>query len=115
MYESRIVALSLEAFSGSLDYTHHYNRQVLSRPTPTREQIRFLLYEDSPEIIEDYPEDPRGPSCLVWGIADNNGRVGHLVCANPPNSKVITAYFPDETEPDIWESNYRRRIRRQRE
>ena len=111
MDDNRVVALSQAAFSDSLVYSEHYNIQLLSRPTPSKSEIYFLLCEDNPEIIEDYPQDPRVPSCLVWGITDSNGRVGHLVCSNPPNSGIITGYFPAETQPDGWEHNYRRRIR----
>ena len=112
MAENRIAAISLAALNGSLDYSRHYNQQFLSRPTPNRDEIRFLLIEDAPEIIEDYPLDPRGPSCLIWGMTDYEGRIGHLICANPPNTRIVTAYFPGETEPEEWECNYRRRVRR---
>ncbi len=44
------------------------------------------------------------------GMTDAKGRIGHVVCANPPNSLVITAYFPAETEPEKWSDNYRRRV-----
>ena len=113
MNDSRLTALSAAAFSDVLAYSAHYNLRLSSRPTPNKTEILFLLAEDSPEIIENYPQDPRGPSCLIWGLTDNNGRVGHLVCSNPPNSGIITAYFPADTEPDLWENNYRRRIRSQ--
>ena len=112
MERNRVTAISLAALNGSLNYSRHYNQRLSSRPTPDRDEIRFLLNEDAPEIIEDYPLDPRGPSCLIWGMTDYTGRVGHLICANPPNPGIVTAYFPDETEPEEWECNYRRRIRR---
>ena len=53
-----------------------------------------MLCEDDPQAIEDYPEDSRGSCCIIRGETDINGRVGHLLCSNPPNSLVITAYFP---------------------
>ena len=113
MNESRVSALSAAAYSDSLYYSAHYNLQLISRPTPSKNEILFLLCQDAPEIIEDYPQDLRGPSCLIWGLTDDTGRVGHLVCSNPPNPGIITAYYPSETEPNQWECNYRRRIRRQ--
>lgn len=109
MFESHIAALSLDATSGALRYSQHYTQQLLSRPTPSQEEIRFLLWDDDPQIIEDYPQDPRGGSCLIWGTTDSSDRVGHIICANPPDSQVITAYFPGETEPSKWEDNYRKR------
>jgi len=58
------------------------------------------------ELVEDYPQDSRGHSCLVMGIGDL-GRVIHVVCS--PKAEylaVSTAYIPDT---DQWSSDYRRR------
>ena len=46
------------------------------------------------EIIEDYPQDLRGPSCLVLGYAQE--RPIHIVCAILPNHwmRIITVYIP---------------------
>ena len=109
MNENRIAALSLAAFSGTLDFSLHYYSKFYARPTPSEEEIRFLLWDDYPEIIEDYPNDPRGPSCLIIGTTDLNGRIAHIVCADSPKLAVITAYFPAETRPDKWSDNFRNR------
>lgn len=47
------------------------------------------------EIIEDYPDDPRGPSALVLAHA-SDGRALHAVCAFDPSGTllVITVYEP---------------------
>lgn len=52
------------------------------------------------EIIEDYPEDKYGPSCLILGFTAA-GRPLHLQCSYPdrPLIKVITLYEPD---PANW-------------
>ncbi len=52
------------------------------------------------EIIEDYPEDKYGPSCLVLGFR-KAGRPLHVQCSYPtrPLVKIITLYEPD---PDLW-------------
>lgn len=58
------------------------------------------------EIIEDYPEDVRGLSCLMLGSGE--GRAVHVVCA--PKDEylaVITAYVPD---PSQWSPDFRRRM-----
>jgi hypothetical protein len=111
MYGARIAGLCLDTISGSMRFSQHYIQQLMSRPTPNQRHIQFLLCEDNPQVIEDYPRDPRGSCCLIWGATDNNGRIGHVVCANPPDSQVITAYFPAETDPNKWEDNYRRRTK----
>jgi hypothetical protein len=58
------------------------------------------------EVIEDYPEDARGHSCLILGRG-RGGRPIHVVCA--PKSDylaIITAYLPGAAE---WEGNFRQR------
>jgi hypothetical protein len=59
------------------------------------------------ELIEDYPEDVRGHSCLLFG-SEEEGRPLHVVCA-PWNDylAIITAYIPD---PAQWSSDFRRRL-----
>jgi hypothetical protein len=48
------------------------------------------------EVLEDYPEDPRGPSALVLGRT-SDGRALHAVCAFDPGGTllVITVYEPE--------------------
>ncbi len=48
------------------------------------------------EIIEDYPDDKYGPSCLVLGFTVA-GRPLHVQCSYPsrPLVKIITLYEPD--------------------
>ena len=52
------------------------------------------------EVIEDYPEDKYGPSCLILGFT-KGGRPLHIQCSYPsrPLIKIVTVYEPD---PDLW-------------
>jgi hypothetical protein len=52
------------------------------------------------EIIEDYPNDKYGPSCLLLGWTTAR-RPLHIQCSYPsrPVVKVITMYEPD---PGLW-------------
>jgi len=52
------------------------------------------------EIIEDYPDDKYGPSCLILGFTKAH-RPLHIQCSYPsrPLVKVITLYEPD---PELW-------------
>jgi hypothetical protein len=52
------------------------------------------------ELIEDYPEDKYGPSCLILGFT-LNGRPLHVQCSYPsrPLVKIVTVYEPD---PGLW-------------
>jgi hypothetical protein len=51
-------------------------------------------------IIEDYPNDKYGPSCLILGYTENK-RPLHIQCsyASRPLVKIITLYQPDS---EIW-------------
>jgi hypothetical protein len=55
---------------------------------------------DNSEVIEDYPDDKYGPSCLVLGFT-RSGRPLHIQCSYParPLVKIITVYEPD---PALW-------------
>jgi hypothetical protein len=59
------------------------------------------------EIIEDYPEDVRGHSCLMLGFGQDD-RAIHVVCAPKDDYlAIITAYLPD---PDQWTPDFRGRL-----
>jgi len=60
------------------------------------------------EVIEDYPEDVRGHSCLLLG-GGADGRKIHVVCApRTAYLAIITAYLPDPRE---WDPGLRVRRR----
>jgi Domain of unknown function (DUF4258) len=59
------------------------------------------------EVIEDYPEDARGHSCLMLGFGRDHQAI-HVVCA--PKDEylaIITAYLPDPTQ---WTADFRERL-----
>ena len=59
------------------------------------------------ELLEDYPEDKYGPSCLILGFTKSK-RPLHIQCSYPSGSliKLITLYEPD---PERWIDFKRRR------
>ncbi len=58
------------------------------------------------EIIEDYPEDKRGHSCLIAGFPGRRRPI-HVVCAPKEDYlAVITTYVPDLTN---WKNNFKTR------
>jgi hypothetical protein len=59
----------------------------------------------SAEIIEDYPDDKYGPSCLLFGYSEEE-RPLHIQVSYPPNLKIITVYEPS---PDEWEADLKTR------
>ena len=70
-------------------------------------EVREVIFNG--EIVEDYPEDKRGHSCLMMSYTQN-GRPVHVVCA--PKEEylaVVTAYVPSQ---DKWEDDFK--VRRKR-
>lgn len=75
-----------------------------------RRMISVEMLEEaiqSGAIIEDYPTDPRGPSCLILGTTQE-GRPIHVVCGKADRDRilVITAYEPSPIE---WSPDWRTR------
>jgi len=63
---------------------------------------------DEGEVIEDYPEDQRGHSCLLLGAGVTERSI-HVVCSPKGDYlAVITAYLPSDEE---WEKDSRTRKR----
>ena len=61
------------------------------------------------EVIEDYPKDIRGHSCLMAGETIE-GRTIHIVCSPKDDYlAIITAYIPTTTE---WNETKRTRRRK---
>lgn len=75
-----------------------------------RRKISLTTIEDAIRtgtIIEAYPNDPRGPSCLIPGLTEE-GRPLHVVCGRIDREEIfiITAYEPNLEE---WEPDWRTR------
>lgn len=57
------------------------------------------------EIVEDYPDDPRGHSCLL--LSWKGSTPMHVVCAPHEDALIIiTTYIPKEGE---WNKDYKKR------
>lgn len=88
-------------------FLSHAVRQM-SRPDRmiTTTEVRNVL--STGEVIEDYPTDPRGPSCLILGRGIGDRRI-HVVCSPKPEFlAIITAYLPDHDE---WSDDFRVRTK----
>lgn len=63
------------------------------------------------KIIEKYPKDPRGESCLVGGKIKN--RAIHIVCGKRMNKLlIVTVYLPKKPKWLDWETRSREVIDR---
>lgn len=72
----------------------------------TMEELEEALLSPKAEIIEDYPNDPRGPSCLILGFTKENLPI-HIVCGIVEYEEyemliLITNYRPDPEEWIDW-------------
>ncbi|MFQ5683962.1 MAG: DUF4258 domain-containing protein [Candidatus Binatia bacterium] len=92
--------------SGKYEFSKHAERERQA------DQISVMELEEALtqcEIIEEYPDDPRGPSCLVFGFAAR--RPIHTVCAikaDPDEVLIITVYDPSKRS-EKWTEDYRSR------
>lgn len=81
---------------GRYEYSLHALDQSILRHITRREILESI---EKGEIIENYPEDKFGPSCLIYGRTDLE-RPLHIHCSYPsrPKIKIITVYEPDSAE-----------------
>jgi hypothetical protein len=81
---------------------HAFERCVERDISP--EQLKSTIL--SGEIIEDYPEDKYGPSCLIYGVTRDR-KILHVQCSMEP-VWIVTAYDPT-LNPEEWDKEYKRR------
>jgi len=82
--------------AGQFEFSKHAVDQSILRQISVQELHEAIA---NGEIIEDYPDDKYGPSCLVLGFT-LAGRPLHVQCSYPsrPLVKIITLYEPDPAE-----------------
>ncbi len=77
--------------------------KAMARPTPiiSRSEVEAVVVRG--DVIEDYPGDVRGLSCLMLAVPE--GRPVHVVCSPKADYlAVITVYLPDPTQ---WSADFR--------
>lgn len=84
--------------AGQFEFSQHAVDQSILRRIGVQELRECLA---AGEIIEDYPDDKYGPSCLIFGRTAE-ARPLHVQCSYPvrPLIKIITVYEPD---PNLWD------------
>lgn len=107
MYEARLAAIQAKVRAGDLrlgPYVQQRLRERSIRP----DELEAALLDPHAEVVEDYPEDVRGHTCLVLGRSV--GRPLHVVLTVPPRPLfVITAYDP-RSQAYKWDGEFRRRL-----
>ena len=90
-------------YNTEIAFTLHAQQQMTVRRIKVS-AVREAIVSPSAEVIEDYPTDPRGPSCLLYGETLN--RVLHVHLSYPPEIVVITTYKPDLEK---WQMDFKTR------
>lgn len=82
---------------GQYEFSKHAVDQSILRRISVAEMREAIA---GGQVIEDYPDDKYGPSCLIFG-STKAGRPVHVQCRHPSRAlvKIITLYEPD---PDEW-------------
>jgi hypothetical protein len=88
-----IEAIQSKVAADLFEFSKHALDQSLKRGisvTEVREAIATA------RVIEDYPADKYGPTCLLLGYT-TAGRPIHVLCSYPerPLIKIVTVYEPD--------------------
>ncbi len=98
MLVTQTESIQAKVAAGEFELSRHAVDQSLLRHIRVQE-IREAIA--SGEIIEDYPNDKYGPSCLMLGYTQSL-RPLHTQCSHPvrPLIKIITVYEPDA---NLWD------------
>ncbi len=96
--------IRVKVASNEFEFSRHAVDQTILRGISVQE-IREAF--GTGKVIEDYPDDKYGHSCLVLGFS-TGGKAIHVQCSHPyrPLVKIITVYEPDPTE---WIGHEQRR------
>jgi len=83
--------------NGEYEFSSHADDERQAEKISISE-IELALLEG--EIIQDYPTDPRGHSCLILGYG-SEGYPIHVVCGRTSSNRmrIITVYVPS---PPKW-------------
>ena len=91
-----IEAIREKVLANAFEFSQHAVDQSILRRISVQE-IRESIATG--KVIEDYPDDKYGPSCLILGYAAG-GKAIHVQCSYPARTliKIITVYEPDPNE-----------------
>jgi hypothetical protein len=100
-FTSMIEEIRFKITSDQFEFSKHALDQSIKRQIRVREITEAIA---TSQLIEDYPNDKYGPSCLLSGVTQA-GRPIHVQCSYPTRSlvKIITVYEPD---PAKWVNDF---------
>ncbi|MGM0377473.1 MAG: DUF4258 domain-containing protein [Bacteroidota bacterium] len=91
---TRLHDIQLKIIHNQFEFSKHAVDQSIIRNISVQE-VREAVNNNA-KIIEDYPKDKYGPSCLILGFTKDQ-RPLHIQCSYPsrPVLKIFTLYEPD--------------------
>lgn len=86
---------------------HALNQMNAPERMISTKEVREVIFQGM--VIEDYPEDMRGHSCLILGQGHEDRPI-HVICAPKFDYlAIITAYLPSSKQ---WEPDWQTRRRK---
>ena len=91
MLENKIQNIAGKIQRGEYEISFHAQKEAHAEHITTFD-LKAAIYNG--EILEDYQDDPRGPSCLILGYSGDEPI--HIVCGYAPTEwvRIITSYVP---------------------
>jgi hypothetical protein len=103
---SRLAAIAEATRQGDVQIGPHTQEEMRQEGLSAADVIEALTSPVA-EIIEDYPTDPRGASCLILSRA--RGRSLHLVVTSPPRHLFVITVYDPALRSERWSRDFRRR------
>ncbi len=97
-----MASIRAKLFAGQYVTTQHFLDRCKERHLEAK---AVVLAAANGSIIEDYPEDARGHSCLIL-TSSGEYALHVLVGVAYVEIRMITAYSPN---PDAWDSSFQKR------
>jgi len=92
--DSIIQAIRGEAYRFSV--SHYWKQVVEDPPRPLPTAVIASIGNNDPEIVEDYPRDVRGASCLILGVNGYGNQIHSVIGYKYDPIRIITAYYPND-------------------
>ena len=98
-YHARVIeAIRTVVAKGEFEVSRHALERMLVRHIALSDVVEAIA---NAEVIEDYPDDKYGPSCLLLGFT-RSGRAIHVQVSHPSRVplKIVTIYGPGSLAVD---------------
>lgn len=91
LWQNPIPSIQTAKHQNSLWYSAHCLTRLIERSI-TIDEVEIALNSQGIEVLENYPDDKRSPSCLLLGWKSQNDAL-HVIVAYTVN-EVVSVYEP---------------------